>query len=1097
MNLLMSKFISPNLTGAIFRERLHPLVKEISAKKLTIVTAGAGYGKSVFVAQAMTQFGIKNSWYRIDTSDNEFNNFIAYFIAGIREHYPLFFDDQYDISVKDPEIILSQFLIEIEKTLTEDLFFVFDNFRIIQNNEKINIFLQLLLARLPSFLHVILISRTEINLQISRLIAQREVAQVTEVDLAFTKAEINTFFTQVFAIQIDKNNSENLFKKTGGWVSGLILFHNDIKKNNGIDIEQSILSFKGSHKSIFKYLEENVYNQLTDTEKQFVMKTSILSEIDVDFCNQILKKENSYAILCKLEDNHIFTFSLDEERKSFYYHYLFQEFLQKKLKIELSKNEIDNLYNDTALLYEKGDKGEEALKHHILAGNIDDVSRLLPGLARPIIKQGCPDVVQSLLLSIPKHSMDNEPWFQYLQAGYFELTSQVQLALKGYEKVLKIFRSRKDQEGECICLMELAEHYVTSGDLKRAELEYKKIIIINQLDPFLSIITLGHLIKVLGLSGKTKEADKYAKKAVTLLSYLNDEKSLKMCKGWIAVARGYRYVFSGNYHKAIKHGENSISLFKDIGEFKLMFASYFILSTSCFYLGLFSKGMQAAQEGVKIAKDNFLLSGDYAEFLCLLREKNNLAMEDLTKEQLLISLENCQNCLKSFQDISFIGGIAQTFLVLHTAHLKMGEVTKAEKSLRNGIEIVKDHNMPLIENELKLSLSQLLFFRKGDEHKREAMMLLKDAEKAFAAPGWHMCWVAKVYARYYWSYGHFETVFWYIEAWLKTSEIKQYDAWIVSEKDWIIPLLVELFAMGDMKEYIKEIFIKIGPFAEIHLTSLMKNKNPTISRAAAKLLNLIPMPSLPSICAYFFKQFKVFIGDKIVEEKQWKSKKAKTIFKYLLCNRNKGYLDKEILMELLWPNEDPKKSAQRFHVALASLRKTLEPDLPKGVRSSYINRSGHAYSINIGDSGVIDSEEFLKEIEIAQNERDSNKALDHYKKSESIYQGDFLEEDLYEDWCAEEREKYKENYLFILTKIIECHEATKNYAGCISAANNYLKTDKFAENIIRLLMNYYSLTGNTVLAIKIYEKSKKTIKKELCCDLSDETEVLYKQLISA
>ena len=60
----------------------------------------------------------------------------------------------------------------------------------------------------------------------------------------------------------------------------------------------------------------------------------------------------------------------------------------------------------------------------------------------------------------------------------------------------------------------------------------------------------------------------------------------------------------------------------------------------------------------------------------------------------------------------------------------------------------------------------------------------------------------------------------------------------------------------------------------------------------------------------------------------------------------KGYLDKEILMELLWPEEDPKKSAQRFHVALAALRKTLEPAIKKGVRSSYIKRSGTGYRID-------------------------------------------------------------------------------------------------------------------------------------------------------
>jgi len=114
-----------------------------------------------------------------------------------------------------------------------------------------------------------------------------------------------------------------------------------------------------------------------------------------------------------------------------------------------------------------------------------------------------------------------------------------------------------------------------------------------------------------------------------------------------------------------------------------------------------------------------------------------------------------------------------------------------------------------------------------------------------------------------------------------------------------------------------------------------------------------------------------------------------------------------------------------------------------------------------------------------------------------MYKGDFLEEDLYEEWCTEERENHKESCLFVLTKIIEHHEAEKEYKKCINAANNYLKIDKYAESIIRILMNCYSLTGNTAMAARIYEKSKKIIKTELCCHLSDETKALYKRLISA
>ena len=162
---------------------------------------------------------------------------------------------------------------------------------------------------MPPFLHLILINRTHLNIQLSRLIAARKVARITEDDLAFTPVEIKNLYSLLFDIQLSKDNIDALHKKTGGWVSGLILFCFALKKKTNTEIEQAISKFKGSHRIIYNYLEENVYDQLPDDKKQFLIKTSILSRIDVEFCNQFLNTKNSQSMLCDLEDDCVFTFS--------------------------------------------------------------------------------------------------------------------------------------------------------------------------------------------------------------------------------------------------------------------------------------------------------------------------------------------------------------------------------------------------------------------------------------------------------------------------------------------------------------------------------------------------------------------------------------------------------------------------------------------------------------------------------------------------------------------------------------------------------------------------------------------------------------------
>ena len=86
----------------------------------------------------------------------------------------------------------------------------------------------------------------------------------------------------------------------------------------------------------------------------------------------------------------------------------------------------------------------------------------------------------------------------------------------------------------------------------------------------------------------------------------------------------------------------------------------------------------------------------------------------------------------------------------------------------------------------------------------------------------------------------------------------------------------------------------------------------------------------------------------------WKSEKAKALLKYLTLNRNKGYISKDLLLELIWPDQDPDVTSNRFHVALSTIRKTLEPDLPRGKPSSYLLRKGNSYRLEIGSDGSID-----------------------------------------------------------------------------------------------------------------------------------------------
>ncbi len=139
INILQSKLIIPQIKDTIQRKRLQELSDQIPHKRLTTVTAGAGYGKTTFVAQAVQNRDVV--WYRLSSSDKDFVTFLSYLITGIQKYYPAFGEKTFR-RFEDPRVVnqeqmgvLTTFLHELEATVSKELVVVLDDYHLIQNNQ--------------------------------------------------------------------------------------------------------------------------------------------------------------------------------------------------------------------------------------------------------------------------------------------------------------------------------------------------------------------------------------------------------------------------------------------------------------------------------------------------------------------------------------------------------------------------------------------------------------------------------------------------------------------------------------------------------------------------------------------------------------------------------------------------------------------------------------------------------------------------------------------------------------------------------------------------------------------------------------------------
>lgn len=287
-----------------------------------------------------------------------------------------------------------------------------------------------------------------------------------------------------------------------------------------------------------------------------------------------------------------------------------------------------------------------------------------------------------------------------------------------------------------------------------------------------------------------------------------------------------------------------------------------------------------------------------------------------------------------------------------------------------------------------------------------------------------------------------------------------------------------------------------GDWRKKALISVLSVKEPGHKKAATRLMGFLPKAPADRLIVFFFGKFKVLQGGQELSNERWKSRQAKMLFKFLAFRRNKGYTDKTILMELLWPNETSKTASKRLHVVLAALRKILEPDIPKGISSSYIIRKDGGYRLDLGEGGHTDIDTFTMTLEKGLKERNPALAMEYYREAEAIYRDDFLVEDQYEQWCLSERERLQREYLSVLIWLMDYYEENNDFNLSIRYAETYLASDPHKEEIYRRLMIYHLNNNMPEQATQIYARCRKQLAETLDTTISSKTEQLYQEIVS-
>ncbi|MHC1481216.1 LuxR C-terminal-related transcriptional regulator [Frateuria aurantia] len=432
--LILTKFGPPRSPGGwLQRPRLLDQLDAVQQRRLALVNAGAGFGKTTVLAQwhqHLVQHGEHVGWLSLDEDDDSLWPFLPYLLQALRPLY-----DGWDASFwrrVDAQMptSLQQLLAELINQLHDcphDLYLIIDDFHVI-DDRGVHAAVSYLLAHAPPTLHLILGSRHRPHLALGRLQSQDQLVEVSDMDLRFTLEEARGYFQQTLVVLPSSQDTQRLLSLTEGWIAGIKIasLAPGLRENPG----QLINQLHGGTRAITRYLTEVVFDPLPPEVFDFLLRTSILRRFNAEACNAVTGRVDGEAMLEWIEQHNLFLSALDEQGIWFRYHPLLREALISRLR---RSNHVDakQLHERASRWFVEQRLWAEAVRHALAAGKPVGHAGLDGASARSLAEEGDIDTLlrwmQQLPASLDPSRIDLQLNLAWALAHYFRFEESRQL----------------------------------------------------------------------------------------------------------------------------------------------------------------------------------------------------------------------------------------------------------------------------------------------------------------------------------------------------------------------------------------------------------------------------------------------------------------------------------------------------------------------------------------------------------------------------------------------------------------------------------------------------------------------------------------------
>lgn len=473
-DLLVTKLAPPApALGVIERPRLIGAMSCASARRLTVVEAPLGYGKTTLLAewwQRLPRESAVVGWLSLEDPENDPGLLWRYIIGALRRAgSPA--GKRAEALVRAADTDLRQAVGSLINDLAAqplETLLVLDDYHVLRDPECHRL-LALFLDRAPPNVHVVIASRSDPPLPLGSIRAAGQLSELRERDLRLTSAEAAELVRNGGGLDIDEDALDLLLARTEGWAAALRLAV--VWLHGEADRSEAIRNFAGDNRHLADYLTEHVLAGLDSVLEGFLLKTAVLGRMCAPLCQAVTAEPCAAELLARIERANLLLVPLDGRRCWYRYHHLFAGLLQAELR-RRHPELMTTLHERACLWHRRHGTPREAFGHAMGARDHVAAAEIIGGCWMSMVRSGRSATLRRWLEQFPPAALRSAPELCYI--GAFA-TARSGAPEREIAQWLRIGESADGNGARPAAICDGLRSSSINGDLVRAQFVYRDV----------------------------------------------------------------------------------------------------------------------------------------------------------------------------------------------------------------------------------------------------------------------------------------------------------------------------------------------------------------------------------------------------------------------------------------------------------------------------------------------------------------------------------------------------------------------------------------------------------------------------------------------